>query len=215
MSHASTGTRVAGSSLAVAAALLAGVLLFHGPLAADPGAQMRAIAEGAGRWAAVHWVAAIALSLFAVAGLAALGAGSRLTQSPGAMFAWAVLTVGALGTVATAVIEVTVVAGAAVAGETGTFGAWWAFAEGMANGFAFLALAVAVIAGREARSPGPATPAWAAWIGAIAGVVSFLGWALGSWFDVAGASLVWLLASLVMCLWLLWFGLALARTPAG
>jgi len=96
MSHSDTGIRVAGAWLAVASALLAGALAFHGPLAADLHEQMRVIAEGASRWAVVHWVAAVSLSLLAVAGLLVLAAGSRLTEDWWTMSAWAVLPVAAL-----------------------------------------------------------------------------------------------------------------------
>lgn len=155
MSHADTGTRVGGAWLAVASLLLAGVLAFHGPLATNLDEQMRVIAAGATRWAVVHWVAAVSLSLFAVAGLVVLAAGSRLTKDWWTMSAWAVLPVGALWTITTAVAEVTVITDAAVSGNTAVFATWWAFAEGKAAGFTALALAVAVIA--PAMRLGPLT----------------------------------------------------------
>lgn len=100
---------------------------------------------------------------------------------------------------------------AAVSGISETFEAWWAFAEGNGSGFAFLALAVAVIAGNEARASAGATPAWSAWAATIAGVASFAGWALGMWLGVAGGNLLWVVASLVMSVWTLWFGVVLMR----
>lgn len=212
MSHADRGIRVAGAWLAVASLLLAGALAFHGPLAPDLDEQMRVIAAGATRWAVVHWVAAMSLSLFAVAGLVVLAAGSRLTEHWWTMSAWAVLPVGALWTMTTAVAEVTVIADAAVSGNTAMFAAWWAFAEGKAAGFTFLALAVAVIAGNEARTAHRVTPLWASSIAAVAGVASFVGWALGIWLGISLGNLLWVASSLVMCLWTLWFGVALVRT---
>jgi len=211
MSHSQVSLRVAGSCLAVASLLLITSLVFHGPLATHTDTQMRIIAEGASRWVVVHWAAAAALSLFAVAGFVVLAAASRLTHSAWTMTAWAVLSVGALWTLSTAVAEATAVAGAAVAGNTAMFEAWWAFSEGKATGFIFLALAVAVIAGNETRIS-RATPAWAAWTAVAAGVGSFSGWILGMWLDIAPGNLVWLVSSLVMCMWTLWFGVALART---
>lgn len=210
-----TGTRVAGGWLAIASFLLAAALIFHGPLAADMSAQMSVIAEGASRWVLVHWVAAAALSCFAVAGLVALSVGTRLTGNAWTISAWAVLPVGALWTVTTAVAEATVIAGAAVSGNAPMFEDWWAFAEAKANGFVVLALAVAVIAGNEARTPHGATPAWASWVGAVAGTAAFAGWAMGMWLGIGPGSLIWVVSSLVMCLWTLWFGLALMRAGTG
>ena len=212
MSHADTSVRVAGAWLAVASLLLAGVLAFHGPLAPDLEQQMRVIATGSSRWVVVHWVAAISLSLFAVAGLVVLAARSHLTENSSTMSAWAVLAVGALWTMTTAVAEATVIADAAVSANTTTFEAWWAFAEGKATGFTFLALAVAVIAANESRSSRRATPIWASSIGAMAGIASFIGWALGVWLGMRWGNLLWVTSSLVMCLWTLWFGVALMRT---
>lgn len=212
MPNAGARVRVAGAWLAVASLLLGGALAFHGPLAADLDGQMRMIAAAGTRWAVVHWVAAVALSLFAVVGLLVLAAGSRLTQDWWTVSAWAVLPVGALWTVVTAVAEATAVADAAAAGNRAAFEAWWAFAAGMATGFTFLALAVATIAGNEARTFHRVTPVWASWVGLGAGVASFLGWALGMWLGIAFGNLLWVASSLVMCLWILWFGVALTRT---
>jgi hypothetical protein len=212
MPNAGAGVRVAGAWLAVASFLLGGALAFHGPLAADLDTQMRIIAAAGTRWAVVHWVAAVALSLFAVVGLVVLAAGSRLTQDWWTMSAWAVLPVGALWTVTTAVAEATAVADAAAAGNRATFEAWWAFSAGMGTGFTFLALAVAAIAGNEARTSRKVTPVWASWAASVAGVASFLGWALGMWLGIALGNLLWVASSLVMCLWILWFGVALTRT---
>jgi hypothetical protein len=172
---------------------------------------MTRIAQDAIRWAVIHWIAAAALSLYAVAGLVVLNSQSRLTDGLWTLTAWAVITIGASWTVTTAVAETTVVANAAASGSSETFMAWWAFAEGNGNGFAFLALAVAVMAGNEARVSTDATPAWSAWIATAAGVTSFAGWALGMWFGVGPANLLWVVASVVMSVWTLWFGVVLMR----
>lgn len=208
------GTRVAGVWLAIASPLLAGALVGHGPLHPDMTAQMGVIADSPVRWAIVHWASAAALSLFALAGLIMLAARSRLTEAWWTMSAWGVLTVGALWTMTTAVAEATVVSAAAEAGDIATFEAWWAFSEGKATGFMFLALAVAVIAGDEARTAHRATPAWASYIAVIFGIGAFLGWPLGIWLGITLGSFIWLVASLVMSLWTLWFGLGLALTAA-
>jgi hypothetical protein len=92
------------------------------------------------------------------------------------------------------------------------FSAWWAFSEGKATGFMFLAIAVATIAGNEARAS-RAVPVWASWTAVAAGVGSFAGWILGMWLEFGPGNLMWLVSSLVMCVWTLWFGVAIARTP--
>jgi hypothetical protein len=215
MQYTNKATQIAGSWLAIASLLMVVTLTFHGPIAPDHSDQMNNIAEGVIRWSVVHWVAAVALSLFAVTGLIVLTARSRLTENRWTLTAWAVLPVGALWTMITAVAEATVVANAAVSGYIETFEAWWAFAEGMATGFTFVALAVAVIAGNEIQSSERAVPGWSAWIGMVAGVASFAGWALGMWLGISPGNLIWVVSSLLMSLWTLWFGTALMRlSPA-
>lgn len=212
MAHTEEGTRATGVWLAIASPLLAAALVGHGPIHPDMSQQMGVVADSPVRWAIVHWASAASLSLFALTGLIVLAARSRLTAAWWTISAWGVLTVGALWTMTTAVAEATVVATAAAAGDTATFEAWWAFSEGKATGFMFLALAVAVIAGNEAQTAHRATPAWASYIAIVAGIGAFLGWALGMWFGITLGSFIWLVASLVMSLWTLWFGLRLALT---
>lgn len=213
MTRTNKALEVGGTWLAIASFLMVVVLLFHGPIAPSLDDQMAKIAGAAFRWSVVHWIAAAALSLYAVSGLVVLTSHSRLTESFWTMTAWAVVTIGALWTMTTAVAETTVVADAAVSGSTETFEAWWAFSEGKASGFALLALAVTVIAGNEARASMGATPTWSAWTAVIAGVGSFSGWALGMWFGLRLGGLLWVVASIVMSAWTLWFGVVLMRTP--
>ena len=215
MSNSDTAMRVAGSWLSIGALLLAAALAFHGPPSPVMTEQMQIIAEGSTRWSIVHWAAAAALSSFAIAGLIVLASGSRLTAGWATMTAWAVLSVGALWTMTTAVAEATAITHVATSGNQELFEAWSKFSEGKANGFAFLALAVATIAAGEARNPDGVKPIWAAWVGSVVAVISFLGWVLGSWIGVGIGGPVWLASSLVMCLWLVWFGLTLARAKAG
>jgi hypothetical protein len=173
---------------------------------------MKKIADGAMAWSVIHWVSAASLSLYAVTGLIVLTSGSRLAGGWWTMTAWPVLTVSALWTMTTAVVEATVVTNAAVAGAKEMFEVWWAFAEGKASGIAFFALAVAVIAGNEAQSSERAVPAWSAWIAMVSGVASFAGWALGRWFGVDLGNLLWVASSVLMSVWTLWFGFALMRS---
>jgi hypothetical protein len=212
MNHSSTAMKAAGGSLAIASLILAASLAFHGPPHPDIAIQMHHVAESPAQWAVVHWGAALSLSLFAIVGIVMLTAGSRLTQSVPTIIAWAVLLVGALWTKVTAVAEATVLASAAATGDQATFNTWWVFSEGMANGFACLALAGAIIAGNEALSARRASPAWAAWIGAVAGTTAFIGWAMFSWIGITTGGPIWVISSLVLCLWFAWFGAALALT---
>jgi hypothetical protein len=201
--------------LAIASIILAVSLLFHGPISPDLGTQLNRIADGSLRWSTVHWAAAAALSFFAVASLIVLTTGSRLTQEWWTLSAWALLPVGALWTASTAVAEATVISNAAVTGNREVYEAWWRFAEGRANGFAAMALAFTAIAANEAWVSHSVTPRWAAGIAAVAGASSVLGWALGSWLRLPFGAPLWLAGAIVMCLWLVWFGLALARVDVG
>ena len=81
---------------------------------------MQVVADSSTRWAISHWASAAGLSLFAVTGLIVLAARSRLTEAWWTMSAWAVLAVGALWTMTTAVAEATVVADAAASGNVAT-----------------------------------------------------------------------------------------------
>lgn len=213
MTDDNRSVRVGGIWLALASFFMIAALAFHGPIAPDLGEQMSRIADAAVPWSVVHWIAAGALSMYAVAGLLVLTARSRLTEGAWTMSAWAVLSVGALWTMTTAIAETTAVTHAAVTGNYEMFEAWWRFAEGKATGFALLALAVAVIAAHEARSPEGATPTWVAWMAALAGAGSFAGWALGMWLGVPVGNLLWVAASILMSLWTFWLGLALMRRP--
>ena len=205
--------RVGGTWLAVASGLMIATLVLHGPIAPDLDDQMMRIAARPTVWVVAHWIAAAGLSIYAVAGLLVLTSESRLTAGWWTTTAWALLPVTALWTLTTAVAEATAVTDAVNSGNAEMFAAWWAFAEGKATGFAFLALAVAVIAGNEAQSTDGVTPAWAAWTAMVAGVASFTGWALGMWFGIGGGNLLWLAASILMSVWIIWFGVALTRSP--
>lgn len=211
--HPEKALQAGGAWLAMASVLMVAALGLHGPIDPDPREMMAMIADGAGRWAVAHWIAAASLSSFAVSGLILLSSRSRLTDGAWSLTGWAMITVGSLWTMTTAVAETTVMPEAAVSGLEETFSAWWAFAEGKAHGFAFVALAIALIAGRQARDPAKHTPAWAAWVAVAAGIGAFAGWALGMWLGVAIGSLLWLASSIVMCLWTLWLGAALTRAP--
>jgi hypothetical protein len=211
VTHANTAIRAGGTWLAIASFLMIVVLAFHGPIAPDLNDQMTRIADAPLRWSVVHWIASGALSLYAIAALIVLTARSRLTEGRWTMTAWAVIAIGALWTMTTAVAETTVVSNAAVSGSKETFEAWWAFAAGKGNGFAFLALAFAVIAGNEGRASIGATPTWSAWSGMLAAVASFAGWALGMWFGVGIGNLLWVVSTIVMSVWTLWFGVVLLR----
>lgn len=211
MTHPNKAVQVGGAWFAIASSLLIVVLVFHGPIAPNLNDQMIKIADAPLWWNVVHWVAAVAFSLYAVAGLIMLTSRSPLIEEWWTMTAWAVIPIGTLWTLMTAMVETTVVTNAAVSGNNEIFETWWAFAEAMGNGIVFFALAVAVIAGNEALSSRGVTPTWAAWIGMVAGVASFASWALGMWFGVGIGNLLWVVSTIVMSIWTFWFGTVLTR----
>ena len=208
-----SGVRVAGAWLALGSLLLVVSLALHPPPSPDPSEFMAIIADNASLWVAVHWGAALALTMLVIAGLLVLTAGSPLTHAWWTMSAWAVLVVGAFWVSTTAVAEATVIAAAAATGDSATFEAWQLFAEGQAIGFGFLVASVAVIAVDQARSAISVTPTWAAWIGAVAAVVAFVAYVvMGLVLGIAVGGPIWLVSTIVMGLWTLWFGAALARS---
>ncbi|MCG6882920.1 MAG: hypothetical protein LJE62_04100 [Silicimonas sp.] len=201
-------TKTARLWLATGAALLSAALVFHGPPDPDLTVQLQHVADGSHRWAIVHWTAAI--SLFLISGSAFLvllgrAAGERV---PGHSGAWMVMALGALTTFTTAVTEAAVVSEAAHSGDQSAFDTWWAFSGGMANGFFALAIATGFIGLAALRSEDRELPAWAAALGAAAGFLSAFGWSLGEHMGVWIGGPIWLISTLLMCLWLVWFGLA-------
>jgi len=197
-----------GIFLAAGTGLLAAALVFHGPPDADLSVQMQNIADGHDRWAAVHWTAAIALFLISTASFLNLATNGGVRRSPIVSSAWAIMGLGALTTFSTAVAEASVVAVAADGGDTAAFMTWWAFAGGMGNGFWALALATALIAYSDAREESGILPRWAAMSGVAFGTLSAIGWTLGEQLGIGIGGPIWLVSSLLMCLWLAWYGLA-------
>lgn len=204
-----------GIWLATGTLLLAAALVFHEPPAADLTVQMQNIAEGHGRWATVHWTAAAALFLIAGASFLNLALNHRVRHSPILSSAWIVMALGALATFTTAVAEASVVAVAADRGDTGAFMTWWAFSGGMGNGFWALALATALVAYQEALGDGGILPRWAAVAGSAFGILSAAGWTLGMQLGIGIGGPIWLISSLLMCLWLAWYGLSSSGATSG
>jgi len=195
--------------------LLAAALVFHGPPDADLSVQMQNIAEGHGRWATVHWTAAAALFLIAGASFLMLSLSARVRNSPLLSSAWTVMALGALTTFSTAVAEASVVAVAADQGNAEAFMTWWAFSGGMGNGFWALALATALVAYHDARSNDGILPRWGGIAGAAFGLLSATGWTLGEQLGIGIGGPIWLVSSLLMCLWLAWYGLSSSGVRAG
>jgi hypothetical protein len=203
----------AGLWLGAGASLLIIALVFHGPPDPDLSVQMQHVGDGHIRWALVHWTAAVALFLISGSGFLNLIDQNTSGSPRGLPSAWLVLALGALLTVSTAVSEAAVVSAAASVGDKATFVSWWEFSGGMANGFFALALASALIALAEARSDASRMPVWSCAAGAIFGVLSAVGWSLGEHFGVGIGGPIWLFSTLLMCVWLAWFGFA-ALSPA-
>lgn len=214
-SQTETGVRVAGAWLVVGSVIWVPALALHPPLPPDMGDFMERVADTGTRWVVAHWLAAIALSIFALASLIVLAATSRLTRGGLGITAWALLPVAALWVSTTAVAEATVISSSAVSGDVVTFAAWDAFAEGRAMGFLGIALAVTLIALSEARAAQAAVPDSVAWIGVAVGVVAFVSWLLGR--PVLGLGIggpLFVVSAVVMGLWIFWFGVGLVRASS-
>lgn len=194
--------------LSTGAGLLSAALVFHGPPDPDLTVQLHHVADGSHRWSIVHWTAAVSLFLLSGAAFLALfgrAAGEALPGHPGA---WMVMALGALATFTTAVTEAAVVAKAANAGDQATFDTWWAFSGGMANGFFALAIATGLIALSVVRDDQRQIPIWASVAGTASGFLSAFGWVLDEHMGIGIGGPIWLISTLVMSLWLVWFGLA-------
>ncbi len=198
--------------LVLGAALLAVVLVAHGPTHADLGRQMENISDSNGQWAVVHWFATGALLLLTGAGFMffAETVAGRGTGAP--VGAWLVLAIGSLVTIGTAVSEATAITRAAETGDLEAFVIWWEFAGGLGNGFLAVGLATAVIAWTAASSPTPPIPVWACRFGALFGLLSAIGWSLGQHFRVDIGGPIWFVSTLLVCLWLVVFGFGLRRS---
>lgn len=207
--------RTAGGWLVAGAIFWVVSLAMHPPPPPGEAAFMELIAATGLRWVVVHWLAAIAMSIFVVASLLVLTSGSRLTRAPLGRTAWAVLPVASLWVITTAVAEATIIAEAAAAGDLATFEMWHHFAEGSAMGFLAIAGSIGLIAvneAKQARHAEAATPAWAAWAAAAAGAVGVVGWILGPTLGIPVGGPMFVLSSVAFGLWLLWFGLGLVRS---
>lgn len=206
--------RTAGGWLVAGAIVWVLSLAMHPPPPPGTAAFMNLIAATGLRWVVVHWLAAIAMSIFVVASLLVLTSRSRLTRDPLGRTAWAVLPVASLWVITTAVAEATVIADAAAAGDLATFEIWHAFAEGSAMGFLAIASSVGLIAlneARQARHTRAATPTWAAWAATVAGAVGVTGWVLGPILGIPAGGPMFVISSVAFGLWLLWFGIGLVR----
>ena len=199
-------TKEAGVWLGLGGLTLAVVLPIHGPTHADLAVQMSHIADGHGRWAIVHWVAAVALVLLAGAGFfffveTLIG---RRREAPAG--AWLLFAMGSFLTIGTAIVEATAISAAANKDDLESFVVWWQFASGLGNGFMVVAIATAIIAWTTSMADAPPIPSWLCWIGAAAAIISAVGWTLGQHFRVDIGGPIWFVGTLATALWLSWFG---------
>ena len=209
-SQSNNGT--AGLWLGAGASLLIIALVFHGPPDPDLSVQMHHVAEGHTRWALVHWTAAVALFLISGSGFLNLIDQNTGGSSTGLRSAWLVLALGALLTVSTAVSEAAVVSAAANAGDMAAF----ALLVGIfgRHGEWFLRPRTRNVRSlrwlkRAAMPAGcPHGPCRGS---AIFGVLSAVGWSLGEHFGIGIGGPIWLISTLLMCVWLAWFGFAALR----
>lgn len=211
-SKAVTRIRVGGAWLAIAAIAFIASLLLHARPSPDPNEFMANIAAAPTQWMIAHWVAAISSALFVIVGLIMLTTDSRLTDKWWTLTAWAVLIVGSLWIMSTALIEATVVTVAAVEGDTATFVEWQLYGQALALSFVLVSPALASIAYNEARNGPETTPVWASWIGVLAGIVAGLAFFLLIAIGIPMAGVVWIPTTILTALWVLWFGVSLARS---
>ena len=214
--HAKSNTdariQVGGAWLSIGAIALIASLLLHAQPSPVPNEFMSNIAAEPVQWMIAHWLGALSSTLFVIAGLIILTTHSRLTHRWWSVTAWAVVIVGSLWITSTALIEATVGLSAAVDGDVATFVEWQLFGQALALAFVGVAPALAVIAYNEARNGPETTPVWASWIGAAAGIVAAAAFALVIGMGVSMAGIVWIPTTIVMSLWIVWFGLSLARS---
>ena len=203
--------RIGGVWLAIGSVLFVVGLLLHPPPSPNPSEFMATIAQDPGRWMAAHGVTIIGLIFLTVAGLIILTTPSRLTEHGLTTTAWAAVIIGSVLIMTAAFLEATVITSASVTGDTATFSMWNPFAEAHAFAILLVSLGIAVIAINEARTDQGLTAQWAAWIGTIAGLLSAGGFVLGIGLGIAFGGVLWLISTLVMSLWTLWLGVALAR----
>lgn len=211
---ASAPLRAAGVTLVAAALAFVVGLAFHPPPSPNPAEFMAMIAADPTRWVAAHWLSAISLAGFAIAGLIVLTARSSLTDHWSTVVAWAVFVVSAVWITNAALSEATAVTAASVAGDSAAFEVWQAYAGAYSVAFIGFGGAVAIIAAQHARDPHGLTPRWAAGLGAVVSGVAVVAYLLNFAVGVALAGPVWLGTTFVMSLWLLWLGIALTRGGA-
>jgi hypothetical protein len=58
-------------------------------------------------------------------------------------------------------------------------------------------------------------PVWSCAAGTVFGVLSAVGWSLGEHFGVWIGGPIWLISTLLMSVWLAWFGFAALRPARG
>lgn len=112
-------------------------------------------------------------------------------------------------------LEATVIIDIAEAGDTVAFERWQSLIGGLDLGIIGIAVGIAAIAINETGPTGRTTPAWAAWVAVLAGIVGVISWLVAIGLGIEAAGLGWLVATIVMVLWALWFGIALVRSVDG
>ena len=198
--------KVAGLWLAFGGLLLAIVLPVHGPINSDLSVQMSHIAEGYGKWSVAHWLAFVSLIALTGAGLmftieTALGRGMGAP-----LWAWVLFALGSFVTVVTAVTEATAISTAAESGDFESFVIWWQFASGFGNGFMLVGLATIFIAWSAGKNATKTVPVWSCKLAAAVAVASVVGWIMNQHFGIEIGGLIWFASTLLMSLWLAWFG---------
>lgn len=206
--------RIGGVWLAMGGLILAAILPVHGPTHADLSVQMQHISDGHGLWAAVHWLAALALILISGAGFIFVVETLIKSRKGSPVSAWLFLAIGSLLTVGTAVTEATAISAAANNDDLEGFVTWWSFASGLGNGFMLVAFSASAIAFANARADRPPIAVWLCWIGAFVALLSAIGWILGQHLRLPAGGPLWFVSTLLMALWLAWFGYKSSQQPS-
>lgn len=202
----------AGGWLAAGALLVVLGLAIHPPPSPDPAVFMAIIADDLTRWLISHYASAIGFALWVGAALLVLAARSPLTRQWWTASAWALVAVGSMWVMFGWLLEATVIIDAVGADDAVAFERWQALIQGLDLGFFATALGVVAIAITEARADAHIIPPWAAWIGAVAAVLVTITGFLALGLGIAAAGPGWLVSSIVLGLWALWFGIGLMRS---
>ena len=202
-----------GLFVAGANTLLLSAISWHAVVHPSVGATneftMQLIQRQATTWFVLHMYFALTAALFAAAGLAIIGAWTRLTANALGLVGWSILTVINVLLAILAIIEATAQGDAAVAGDLNAFALWFSISRGFEIVFILFSTAFLTTAVDEFRASVPLTPRWAsgvAMVGAALVIIAVIG---ASGLRIVALGPLWSAAALPL-IWFIWLGLRLA-----